>query len=63
VESQTTVVGRTSQGGPLDDLTVQQGRWLTGPGQLFMANYFGGAGPVGTKLTVVSAPGKPNLTI
>jgi putative ABC transport system permease protein len=63
VESQITVVGRASQGGPLDDLTVQQGRWLTGPAQLVTANYFGGAGPVGTKLTVVSAPGKPKLTI
>jgi putative ABC transport system permease protein len=63
VESQTTVVGRASQGGPLDDLTVLQGHWLSGPGQLFMANYFGGAGPVGSKVTVVSAPGKPKLTI
>jgi putative ABC transport system permease protein len=63
VESQTTVVARASQDGPLDDLAVQQGRWLSGPGQLFMANYFGGAGPVGSKLTVISAPGKPKLTI
>jgi putative ABC transport system permease protein len=63
VESQTTVVGRASQAGPLDDLAVQQGHWLSGPGQLFMANYFGGAGPVGSKLTVVSAPGRPKLTI
>jgi putative ABC transport system permease protein len=63
VQSQTTVVGRGSQHGPLDDLAVQQGHWLSGPGQLFMANYFGGAGPVGSKLTVVSAPGKPKLTI
>jgi putative ABC transport system permease protein len=63
VESQTTVVGRASQSGPLDDLTVMQGHWLSGPGQLVMANYFGGAGPVGTKLTVVSAPGRPKLTI
>jgi putative ABC transport system permease protein len=63
VKSQTTVVGRASRGGPLDDLSVQQGHWLSGPGQLFMANYFGGAGPVGTKVTVVSTPGKPRLTI
>jgi putative ABC transport system permease protein len=63
VQSQTTVVGRASQAGPLDDLAVQQGHWLSGPGQVFMANYFGGAGPVGGRLTVVSAPGKPQLTI
>jgi putative ABC transport system permease protein len=63
VESQTTVVGRASQGGPLDDLIVNQGHWLSGPGQLFMANYFGGAGAVGTEVTVVSAPRRPKLTI
>jgi putative ABC transport system permease protein len=59
---QITVVGRASAGGPLDDLTVNQGHWLTGPGQLVMALYSGG-GTVGSKVTVVSAPGKPKLTI
>jgi putative ABC transport system permease protein len=61
--SQYTVTGRASLGGPLDDLIVNQGHWLSGPGQLFMAVYLGDAGPVGTKFTVVSAPGKPTLTI
>jgi putative ABC transport system permease protein len=59
---QFTVVGRPA-GGPLDDLTVNQGHGLSGPGQLFMALYLGDAGPVGSKFTVVSAPGKPTLTI
>ena len=40
----------------------EQGRWLTGPGQLVMALY-SGSGTVGTKVTVISAPGKPKLTI
>jgi putative ABC transport system permease protein len=57
------VTGRASPGGPLDDLIVNQGHWLSGPGQLFMAVYLGDAGPVGSKVTVVSAPGKPTLTI
>ena len=61
--SQYTVVGRPSLGGPLDGLIVNQGHWLSGPGQLFMAVYLGDAGPVGSKVTVVSAPGKPTLTI
>jgi putative ABC transport system permease protein len=61
--SQFTLVGRPSLGGPLDDLTVNQGHWPSGPGQLLMALYLGDAGPLGTKFTVVSAPGKPVLTI
>lgn len=59
---QMTVVGRASAGGPLDDLILNQGHWLTGPGQLVMAVYLGG-GPVGSKVTAISAPGKPTLTI
>jgi putative ABC transport system permease protein len=59
---QMTVVGRASAGGPLDDLILNQGRWLTGPGQLVMAVYTGG-GTVDSKVTVISAPGKPALTI
>ena len=61
-ESQITVLGRTSAGGPLDDLVINQGHWLTGPGQLVMAVYLGG-GTIGSKVTVVSAPGKPKLTV
>ena len=60
--SQITVLGRSSAGGPLDDLVMNQGHWLTGPGQLVMAVYSGG-GTVGSKVTVVSAPGQPKLTI
>jgi putative ABC transport system permease protein len=62
-QSQTTVVGRAAQDGPLDDLAVQQGHWLSGLGQVFMANYLDSSGPVGSKLIVVSAPSKPKLTI
>ena len=29
-----TVIGRASPGGPLDDLHVYPGHWLTGPGQI-----------------------------
>jgi putative ABC transport system permease protein len=61
-ESQITVLGRTSRGGPLDDLVINQGHWLTGPGQLVMAVYLGG-GAIGSKVTVVSAPGQPKLTV
>jgi putative ABC transport system permease protein len=61
--SQYTLVGRPSLGGPLDHMIVNQGHWLSGPGQLVKAVYLGYAGSVGSKITVVSAPGRPTLTI
>ena len=33
-----TLVGRASGGGPVDDLTLQQGHWADGPGQIVMAS-------------------------
>lgn len=47
----------------MDDLSVQQGHWLTGPGQIVQAGYYGSDLPVGTKVTVTSAPGRPALTV
>lgn len=57
-----TVIGRASPGGPLDDLHVYPGHWLTGPGQIVLPPYEG-APPVGGRVTVMSAPGKPQLTV
>lgn len=62
-QSRTTVVGRATTGGRLDNLTLLWGHWLTGPGQIVFANYLGTPYPVGSKVTVVSAPGKPKLTV
>jgi putative ABC transport system permease protein len=62
VYSVRTVIGRASPGGPLDDLTVYPGHWLTGPAQIVLPPYEG-APPVGGTVTVVSAPGKPQLTV
>jgi putative ABC transport system permease protein len=59
-----TVIGRASPGGPLDHLPLNSGHWLTGPGQIVLAPYQHGADvPVGTKVVVTSAPGKPQLTV
>ena len=62
VSSQRTIIGRSSRGGPLDDLSVDPGHWLTGPGQIVLPPYEG-APPIGSTVTVVSAPGKPRLTV
>ncbi len=62
-----TFAGRASPGGPVDDLTLHSGHWPRGPGQLVLA--FNAASdfqltlPLGTKITVTSAPGQPKLTL
>ena len=61
-----TLAGRASPGGGVDDLTLQSGHWATQPGQVVLDG--SGSGPqlgipVGTVLTVSSAPGKPTLTV
>ena len=61
-----TLAGRASPGGGVDDLTLQSGHWATQPGQVVLDG--SGSGPqlgipVGTRLTVSSAPGKPTLTV
>jgi putative ABC transport system permease protein len=62
-ETAVTVVGRASRRGPLDHLTVLQGHWLTGPGQIVLANYRGFGIPLGATVTVTSTPGRPRLTV
>ena len=63
----TTVVGRASPGGPVDDLTLDAGRWARHPGEIVLSRDFNGVGPpaqlIGTRITVTSAPGHPALTV
>jgi putative ABC transport system permease protein len=65
-----TVAGRASAGGPVDDVTLTAGRWAQRPGEIVLATDLGqGSGnqqvslPIGTKVIVTSAPGKPTLTV
>ncbi len=70
---QMTVVGRASPSGPLDDivanpsimdpLTHGQSRWPARPGEISLAISTGIRLPLGSKLNVTSAPGKPALTV
>jgi putative ABC transport system permease protein len=69
-ESHTlTVAGRASASGPVDDLTLTEGRWVQRPGEIVIASDLGQGPdtqsmmPVGTKVTVTSAPGRPVLTL
>jgi putative ABC transport system permease protein len=61
-----TLAGRTSAGGNIDNLALQSGHWATRSGQVVLDS--SGSGPqlgipLGTKLTITSAPGRPVLTV
>ncbi|HEY1915575.1 MAG TPA: ABC transporter permease [Streptosporangiaceae bacterium] len=61
------VAGRASAGGPVDDVTLQQGHWPTGPGQIVLAdnpasNIQLGL-PDGSKVVATNVPGQPRLTV
>lgn len=57
-----TVVGRADPGGPVDDVTLTAGRWVTGPGQIVLS--FSGPGTrLGASLEVPGLPGSPTLTV
>jgi putative ABC transport system permease protein len=68
-----TVVGRGSPSGPLDDivanpsvmdsLTGGQSRWPARPGEISLSTSSIIRVPLGAKLTVLTAPGRPSLTV
>ena len=63
----TTLAGRASPGGPLDDLTLQSGHWAQRPGQMVLSSDpspgTNTSMPLGTRLTVTGVPGTRTLTI
>jgi putative ABC transport system permease protein len=61
---QLSLAGRSAPGGPVDDLVLNTGHWVDGPGQVVLNGYPGGGGPVvGNTMQMTSAPGKPTLTV
>jgi putative ABC transport system permease protein len=64
VQDQLTMVGRSSPGGPVDDLTLSKGHWPTGPGQIVWASSPTGLQlPLGAQVTVTGVTGSPKLTV
>jgi putative ABC transport system permease protein len=61
------LVGRASAGGPVDDLTLQQGHWADGPGQIVIASDpspgYGVFMSPGIQITVTGLRGKVVLTV
>ena len=61
---QLRLTGRPASGGPVDDLVLNAGHWVDGPGQIVLNGYAGNSGiAVGNTLQMTSAPGKPALTV
>jgi putative ABC transport system permease protein len=61
-QSQLTVVGRASPGGPVDDLTLISGHWATQPGQVVLTD-LGPQVAIGAQVSVTGVPGSPRLTV
>ena len=61
---QLTLAGRSSPGGPVDDVVLNAGRWATGPGQVVLNSTPGGGGPVvGSTITVTGLPHPVTLSV
>ncbi len=61
---QLRLAGRPAPGGPVDDLVLNAGHWVDGPGQVVLNGYDGNGGvDVGNTLQITSAPGNPTLTV
>ena len=61
---QLRLAGRPASGGPVDDLVLNAGHWVDGPGQVVLNGYPGNGGiVVGNTLQMAGAPGKPTLTV
>jgi putative ABC transport system permease protein len=62
-QTQLTVAGRASPGGPVDDLTLTSGHWPTQPNQIVLEGPRGPQEQLGSQVTVTGVPGSPHLEI
>jgi putative ABC transport system permease protein len=58
-----TLAGRATPGGPLDDLTLQQGRWPRRPGEIALSSDYYVGLPLGAQITVGGRHGSLALTV
>ncbi|HEX6523354.1 MAG TPA: FtsX-like permease family protein [Streptosporangiaceae bacterium] len=58
------LAGRSSPSGPVDDLVLTAGHWVTGPGQIVLSGTPSDQGvQTGATLTVAGVPGSSTLTV
>ncbi|MGD0240111.1 MAG: FtsX-like permease family protein [Streptosporangiaceae bacterium] len=61
---QLTLAGRSTAGGPVDDVVLNAGHWPDGPGQVVLDGSAGGGGPaLGSTIAVTGGPGHRSLTV
>jgi len=63
-----TLAGRSSPGGPVDDIMLTAGHWPTGTGQVVVSRELADTGSgasmsPGTVITLTAVPGSPKLTV
>jgi putative ABC transport system permease protein len=63
-----TLAGRSSPGGPVDDIVLSSGHWPTATGQIVVSRGQSGPGPgpglgLGQVITLTGVPGSPELTV
>jgi putative ABC transport system permease protein len=63
-----TLAGRSSPGGPVDDIVLSSGHWPTATGQIVVSPSQSGTGPgsrlrLGQVITLTGVPGSPRLTV
>ncbi|HEX9536616.1 MAG TPA: FtsX-like permease family protein [Streptosporangiaceae bacterium] len=59
-----TLAGRASPGGPVDDITLDSGRWVKNPGEVVASRDLDGPTlQLGQQITVTGVPGTPRLTV
>ena len=56
------LVGRSQPGGPVDDVALVSGHWVTGPGQIVLSTQLLQV-PLGSPAAFPNAPGAPTLTV
>jgi putative ABC transport system permease protein len=66
--SPLTLAGRSSPGGPVDDIVLSSGHWPTATGQIVVSRGQSGTGSgpqlrLGGVITLTGAPGSPALTV
>lgn len=57
-----SLVGRAQAGGPVDDVTLISGHWVTGAGQIVLSTDLISV-PLGSTVQFLGAPGQPQLTV
>ncbi len=58
-----TLVGRSTPGGPLDDLILEQGRWPQRPGEIVLSSDYPIGLPLGSPIMVSGRPGSRSLPL